>query len=145
MQMVFRHFLRFFIYWKQKHNNRTDIDLSVAYFDKSLTSLGHVSWTNLREGFTTHSGDITSAPDGASEFIDINIKKAIETALANEVNSVAFCGFSGGSSYDATIPVHVKENNYGIVEDCHQMIMHMIAQNIRHKNLLPDVANPYPF
>ena len=74
-----------------------------------------------------------------------NIKKAIETALANEVNSVAFCGFSGGSSYDATIPVHVKENNYGIVEDCHQMIMHMIAQNIRHKNLLPDVANPYPF
>ena len=74
-----------------------------------------------------------------------NIKKAIQTAKNNNVPVISFCGFSGGASLESEVAVHVKENNYGIVEDCHQMIMHMIAQNIRHKNLLPDVTNPYPF
>ena len=74
-----------------------------------------------------------------------NIKKAIQTAKNNNVSVISFCGFSGGASLESEVAVHVKENNYGIVEDCHQMIMHMIAQNIRHKNLLPDVTNPYPF
>lgn len=74
-----------------------------------------------------------------------NIKKAIQTAHNHNVPVISFCGFDGGASLESEVTVHVKENNYGIVEDCHQMIMHMIAQNIRHKNLLPDVKNPYPF
>ena len=74
-----------------------------------------------------------------------NIKKAIQTAQKHGVPVISFCGFNGGASLESEITIHVKENNYGIVEDCHQMIMHMIAQNIRHKNLLKNVVNLYPF
>ncbi len=66
--------LRFFIYWVGR-----DIDLSATLHNEDFTILEHVSYTNLRsETFQTyHSGDITSAPHGACEFIDITIDKAI--------------------------------------------------------------------
>jgi hypothetical protein len=28
----------------------------------------------------------------------------------------------------------VQDDNYGIVEDCHQALMHILAQHIREKN-----------
>lgn len=66
--------LRFFLYWK----GSGDIDLSAGFFDEDWNSLSHISYTNLRmsEIGAVHSGDITSAPDGASEFIDVDMEKA---------------------------------------------------------------------
>lgn len=65
--------LRFFMHWKQ-HDRRTDYDLSVLMLDDDFQALGYVSYTNLKEGgYAVHSGDLTSAPDGASEFIDIDL------------------------------------------------------------------------
>lgn len=66
--------LRFFVYWKQKAE-RTDYDLSVVFYDKDFQSLGYASWTSLSGAGYKHSGDITSAPNGASEFIEIDLKK----------------------------------------------------------------------
>ena len=66
--------LRFFIYWKGQ-----DIDLSATFHDEDFNYRAHVSYTNLRQGgFCYHSGDITWAPNGASEFIDIDIDKALK-------------------------------------------------------------------
>ncbi len=65
--------LRFFCYWKQKAE-RTDYDLSVAFYDKDFQSLGHGSYTSLSGTGYRHSGDMTSAPNGASEFIEIDLK-----------------------------------------------------------------------
>ena len=83
--------VRMFIHWKDidKDNTtsegyrygdgrRVDIDLSAISFDATFNYIGHVSYTNLRNGFAHHSGDITDAPNGAAEFIDIDIKKARE-------------------------------------------------------------------
>ena len=83
--------VRMFIHWKNidKDNTtsegyrygdgrRVDIDLSAISFDATFNYIGHVSYTNLRNGFAHHSGDITDAPNGAAEFIDIDIKKARE-------------------------------------------------------------------
>lgn len=65
--------LRFFIYWVGQ-----DIDLSATGYDSNLNQIGQVSYTNLRErGFGYHSGDVTYAPTGASEFIDIDIEAAL--------------------------------------------------------------------
>ena len=67
--------------------DRIDIDLSTQFLDDNFEPSGHVSWTNLRYGgrgqngdeeISAHSGDITNAPEGAAEFIDINIAKALE-------------------------------------------------------------------
>lgn len=68
--------LRFFIYWKEK-SSRTDYDLSGAFYGEGMTFINQISWTHLRSGDGTilHSGDFTSAPNGASEFIDIKLDK----------------------------------------------------------------------
>lgn len=61
-----------------------------------------------------------------------NILKALQAAKKRGMKTMALVGFDGGAAKDlADIVVHVKSNNYGIVEDCHQIIMHMVAQNIR--------------
>jgi hypothetical protein len=67
--------LRFFTYWRQTAR-RTDYDLSMLLLDDDLHSAGQVSWTNLRGGGMVHSGDITDAKDGASEFIDVPLTVA---------------------------------------------------------------------
>jgi hypothetical protein len=62
--------LRFFMYWKQTAR-RTDYDLSMLLLDDEFHSAGQVSWTNLRGNGMTHSGDLTDAKKGATEFIDV--------------------------------------------------------------------------
>ncbi|MFE0593558.1 hypothetical protein [Micromonospora echinospora] len=62
--------LRFFTYWRQS-SRRTDHDLSVLLLDDGFHSAGQVSWTNYRHDGVVHSGDITDAKNGATEFIDV--------------------------------------------------------------------------
>lgn len=74
--------VRFFLWWKEgKINNkvetgRVDIDLSSVLFDENWNYMEHISYTNLRSTHyqAYHSGDITSAPNGACEFIDIDLE-----------------------------------------------------------------------
>lgn len=66
--------LRFFIYWHQ-NQIRTDYDLSTIFLDKNFNLASQVSFTRLGNSYATHSGDITSAPLGASEFIDIKLNQ----------------------------------------------------------------------
>lgn len=67
------HRLRFFTYWRQTRL-RTDYDLSVLLLDDTFHSVGQVSWTNFRHRGVVHSGDITDAVEGATEFIDVPLK-----------------------------------------------------------------------
>ncbi|BCJ46153.1 hypothetical protein GCM10010168_51020 [Actinoplanes ianthinogenes] len=62
--------LRFFMYWRQTAR-RTDYDLSVLLLDEEFRSLGQVSWTNYKHDGVVHSGDLTDAKNGATEFIDV--------------------------------------------------------------------------
>jgi len=66
--------LRFFIYWVGQ-----DIDLSGTFHDEDFNMIQEISYTNLRSKHfkAAHSGDIVQAPNGASEFIDIDIESAI--------------------------------------------------------------------
>lgn len=67
--------LRLFTYWKE-NSRRTDLDLSLIQFDEEMNFKGQVSYTNLSEMGMVHSGDITSSPYGAAEFIDIDLTKS---------------------------------------------------------------------
>ena len=52
------------------------------------------------------------------------------------VKTVSFVGFNGGKAKDlADLSIHIDINNYGVVEDIHQSLMHMLSQYIRLKNL----------
>lgn len=65
--------VRFFLWWKEG-SERADIDLGCTLLDEFYNPLSTLAYYQLRqEGWGAHSGDITSAPNGACEFIDINI------------------------------------------------------------------------
>lgn len=69
--------LRFFIHWKDQLDSRVDLDLSAILLDSNFKKIGEVAYYNLKELGAVHSGDITSAPHGASEFIDIDVRKYV--------------------------------------------------------------------
>ena len=81
-----------------------------------------------------HPGDllITISSSGGSP----NIVTALEWAKENGVSSIAMTGFSGGKSRElADISLHVEADNYGIIEDLHQSLMHLLAQYTRQKHI----------
>ena len=65
-----------------------------------------------------------------------NIVRALETARAMKLKTIAMTGFSGGEAAQlADISLHVGAQNYGVVEDVHQSLMHILAQYLRHSHL----------
>ena len=84
--------IRFFIWWKDitkdEYINTVDIDLSAILYNENFKYINHVSYTNLRAGNAYHSGDITSAPDGAAEFVDISKKKCLDANISYLIMSV---------------------------------------------------------
>jgi len=77
--------IRFFNWWKEgdvdgKSTGRVDIDLSAVMYDKDWNYVEHISYTNLRSSNykAVHSGDIVTAPNGASEFIDLHIPSIVD-------------------------------------------------------------------
>lgn len=85
--------VRFFIHWKDiqgssSYRDTVDVDLSAICLDEDHNFVQQISYTNLKELGCYHSGDITSAPKGASEFIDISIKKCLQKNIKYVVMSV---------------------------------------------------------
>ncbi len=81
--------LRFFIHWKGM-----DVDLSASMHDENFKLVEYISYTNLRSGKynAAHSGDITRAPNGASEFIDIDIESAAKYCRYIVMNVYSYSG-----------------------------------------------------
>lgn len=84
--------LRFFVYWKQAAR-RTDYDLSALLLNADYGAPSHLSWTALTGVGGVHSGDITSAPNGASEFIDLDLKVLPSEVVIPQVDVFAGEGF----------------------------------------------------
>ncbi|MGW3324164.1 TerD family protein [Streptomyces virginiae] len=84
--------LRFFVYWKQTGRS-TDYDLSAALLAPDYSTISWLSYTNLTDVGGAHSGDITNAPDGASEFIDLRLDAVRGTCIVPQVNIFSGEGF----------------------------------------------------
>lgn len=67
-------YIRLFQHWKSHH----DIDLSAIVLNEHFQNKGVISFYNTRGSYGVHSGDVRSAPDGGSEFVDIDINKALK-------------------------------------------------------------------
>lgn len=79
---------------------------------------------------------ITISSSGDSQ----NIVRAVEWARDNDVLVIALTGFDGGRSAKlADINLHVDADNYGVIEDVHQSLMHILAQYIRLTQMDVDV------
>lgn len=86
--------VRLFMWWTNiecdlSWFDRVDLDLGASFLNDEFVVTKYVNWTNLRDSdISYHSGDITDAPlpDGASEFVDINLPKFRDS---NDVKYVA--------------------------------------------------------
>jgi len=132
--------VRFFIWWKDKGHDRVDIDLSAMFLKDDYSIGAQIAYYDLRggnAGMGCHSGDITSAPNGASEFIDININKALAKGarfIVMVINSYTqqkycdlpecFAGFmmreqvQSGEIYDA----RTVENKFDVTSDTRTVV-----------------------
>ena len=85
---------------------------------------------------------ITISSSGDSE----NIVRALAWAADNGLTTIALSGFAGGRSAQmADISLHVKAENYGIVEDVHQSLMHMLAQYVRMSEMPSELVQTLKF
>ena len=87
--------IRFFLHWRdlpeappkalgpagpaaaEDRDTRVDLDLSAFFVSEDFTRTEQIAYYNLRSTAAVHSGDLTSAPDGAAEFIDITLAEAL--------------------------------------------------------------------
>jgi D-sedoheptulose 7-phosphate isomerase len=75
---------------------------------------------------------ITISSSGDSE----NVIRAISWARENDVHTISMTGFDGGRSARlADVNLHVTGDNYGVVEDVHQGLMHVLAQYLRQAHM----------
>lgn len=89
-------------------------------------------------------GDVllTISASGDSE----NVVRAAEWANKNGIEVIAFTGFNGGRTAKlANVNLHVKGDNYGVVEDAHQSLMHILAQYVRLSRMKEDVIKKRKF
>ena len=85
---------------------------------------------------------ITISSSGDSE----NVVRAATWARDNGVEVIAFTGFDGGrTSRLATVHLHVEGDNYGVVEDAHQSLMHILAQYLRQSRMSESVIAAHKF
>jgi D-sedoheptulose 7-phosphate isomerase len=82
-------------------------------------------------------GDLlmTISSSGNSE----NILRAASWAKSNGIPTIALVGFAGGRSATiADVAIHVAAQNYGVVEDVHQSLMHLLSQYLRQARMTPE-------
>ncbi|MFB7085537.1 hypothetical protein [Streptomyces sp. NPDC056296] len=95
--------LRFFMYWKETEH-RTDYDLSALLLHSDYSTDSWLSYTALTAVGGEHSGDVTEAPDGASEFIELSLDRVRSTFIVPQVNIYA------GESFE-----EVEESFFGFM------------------------------
>jgi D-sedoheptulose 7-phosphate isomerase len=85
---------------------------------------------------------ITISSSGNSE----NIVRAARWAKDNALPVISMTGFSGGRSAEiADVNLHVTADNYGVIEDIHQSLMHILAQYIRQAHMEEEVIRQRKF
>lgn len=73
------------------------------------------------------AGDVLVAISSSGS--SANIIKAVHTAQKLGMKVLGLSGFSGGPlAKTADVSLHAPFENYGLVEDCHQVLMHVLSQ-----------------
>lgn len=79
-------------------------------------------------------GSFATAIAVSSSGNSLNITEGLKEAKKKNMTTMAFVGFDGGQVVRdklADCIVHVKSNNYGVVEDAHMAILHSLIQMVR--------------
>lgn len=106
--------LRFYVAWKNFEGNRVDLDLSAVKFDADFNHLGELAYYSHNQEGMAFSGDITDAPQGALEYIDIfDIEKVKEDGTRYVLMTVrSYNGYTFkemGTAYAGVLELSKKE------------------------------------
>ena len=162
--------IRLFMHWKNlydagedydNYGTRVDLDLSAVFLNDNFDFINNIAYYNVRvNDIGYHSGDITSAPEGASEFIDIDIDKALDNGIRYVVPTVynytrqpikdipeAFTGFmmrdkvNNGEIFEPSTIQHSYDLNNGATNSTPYII------DLKNRELvwLDTALNPSPY
>jgi D-sedoheptulose 7-phosphate isomerase len=82
-------------------------------------------------------GDVLVAVSASGD--SENVVRAAAWAKEHSLGVIALTGFSGGRCGPlAAAHIHVAADNYGLVEDVHQSIMHILAHHLRQEHMPPE-------
>ena len=106
--------LRFYVAWKNFEGNRVDLDLSAVKFDADFNHLGELAYYSHNQEGMAFSGDITDAPQGALEYIDIfDIEKVKDDGTRYVLMTVrSYNGYTFkemGTAYAGVLELSKKE------------------------------------
>jgi D-sedoheptulose 7-phosphate isomerase len=102
---------------------------NVALFSAVANDFGFENVFSAQLRLFGGMGDVLIAVSSSGN--SANIVNAIQMAHELGMVTIGLSGFSGGALKSvAQISLHVDVNNYGIVEDAHQALMHVLAQYI---------------
>ena len=92
----------------------------------------------------TNPGDVlmTVSSSGDSE----NVVQAAKWAREFGLDVISMTGFSGGRTAEiASVNLHVDGDNYGVIEDVHQSLMHLLGQYLRQTLMDEDLIKERKF
>ncbi|MFD1107079.1 D-sedoheptulose-7-phosphate isomerase [Sphingobium olei] len=107
----------------------TSLSANVPLYTALANDFGFETAFAKQISYFAKAGDVLVAISSSGN--SPNILAAVAAAKAAGVTTIGLSGFSGGQLREqADIAIHVDVANYGIVEDVHQSVMHIIAQFI---------------
>jgi phosphoheptose isomerase len=111
--------------------------ISLASNGPMLTALGNdFSYDEVFERqlqYYAQTGDAVMVVSSSGN--SPNVVRACEWAKARGLPTIALVGFSGGKlARLADHVVHIAVDNYGMAEDAHQSVMHVLTQYLRARN-----------
>jgi len=104
---------------------------NVALYSAIANDFGFASVFSRQLRMLGRQGDVLIAISSSGE--SANILEAVDEARSLGMTTVGLTGFTGGQLREhADHSIHVDVNNYGIIEDAHQLVMHVMAQYLVH-------------
>jgi phosphoheptose isomerase len=107
----------------------TSLSANVELLTAIANDIGYENVFEYQLQSQAQPGDVLVAisSSGCSD----NVLRAVVWARVNLLRTIALTGFEGGGvRMTAETAIHVESDNYGIIEDAHQAVMHALAQYI---------------
>ena len=115
-------------YFKNQPTLKTEsLVANTALFTACANDFGYDKSFSTQIEMFGEKGDVLLAisSSGNSE----KILNAVKAAKEKGMTAIGLCGFTGGKlKSQADLCLHVAFDNYGLVEDAHQILMHVLAQ-----------------
>lgn len=116
------------------------LSANVALLSAIANDLGYQEVFRYQLECQSEPGDVLIAVSSSGR--SASIVRAIGWAREHQLRTIAITGFEGGPARrDAEVAIHVDCANYGIVEDLHQAVMHVLAQYLRQSRMTADVIS----